>query len=285
MAQNVVPPVPVPQPPAVIRPATPTGGAGAAIDLSLPAATSTGVSDFGHSKAVGLVINVGGLPVPKAEQSRFSSVLTYGFDAKLWSHESTRFGLRGSRARHAYSLMYTPDATAGTDVLGEESGSASQKSATAVRYENAIGVSMHQAIVVAQRRLQLELHGGETSYTTAWSYERSTTSKIFPQLSAAAYNYGARLMWVPWLENSGDIFGIEAEWLKGTSLTGRVLGLSLGWRWSYHADGIPTSLPNFLLDFYGKVQVGTYKTPNPSSGVQEDIKTNSVLFGTTLSLL
>jgi hypothetical protein len=253
------------------------------IDLP-PAKSASSAVEIGHTKAADLILNLAGLPVPRADQKRFSAVLSYGFDAKLWSHESTRFGLRAARARHAYSLSFTPDATP-VDDIDSDNTSANQKTATAVRYENTIGLSFHQAVVVAQRRLQLELHGGEVSYTTQWSYDRAQTSKIFPALSNAAYNYGFRLLWVPWLENSGDIFGLEAEWQKGTSLTGRVLGLHLGWRVAYHGDEIPTSVPNYLLDIYGKVQVGTYKTPNPSSGVQEDIKTNTILVGTTLSFM
>ena len=97
--------------------------------------------------------------------------------------------------------------------------------------------------------------------------------------------YGGRLKWAPWIENSGDVFGIEAEWQKGANITGRVLGLYLGWRVSYHGDDIPTNNPDFLLDFYGKVQVGTYKAQNGASTVEEDIKSNTVLVGTTLSLM
>ncbi|MEN9530357.1 MAG: hypothetical protein RI932_2230 [Pseudomonadota bacterium] len=294
VAQIPVPPPPAPQPASVSRPAPAPAKAPAAVQVPAipaevgidlpPAKSASSAVEIGHTKAADLILNLAGLPVPRADQKRFSAVLSYGFDAKLWSHESTRFGLRAARARHAYSLSFTPDATP-VDDIDSDNTSANQKTATAVRYENTIGLSFHQAVVVAQRRLQLELHGGEVSYTTQWSYDRAQTSKIFPALSNAAYNYGFRLLWVPWLENSGDIFGLEAEWQKGTSLTGRVLGLHLGWRVAYHGDEIPTSVPNYLLDIYGKVQVGTYKTPNPSSGVQEDIKTNTILVGTTLSFM
>ncbi|MBM3383452.1 MAG: hypothetical protein FJY29_13600 [Betaproteobacteria bacterium] len=292
VAQIPVPPAP--QPAAVSRPAPapakapavvqPQPAAPAPVVQAAEAKPAASAVDIGHTKAAGLILNVAGLPVPRANQKRFSSVLTYGFDAKLWSHESTRFGLRAARARHAYSLSFTPDATP-IDDEDSESTSANEKTATAVRYENTIGLSFHQAVVVAQRRLQLELHGGEVSYTTQWSYERALTSKIFPALSNAAYNYGFRLLWVPWLENSGDVFGLEAEWQKGSSLTGRVLGLHLGWRVSYHGDDIPTSVPDLLIDLYGKVQIGTYKTPNPLSGVQEDIRTNTILVGTSVSFM
>ncbi len=292
VAQIPVPPAP--QPAAVSRAAPAPAKAPvqlqvpptsvAAVSESAPAKPALSAVDIGHTKAAGLILTVAGLPVPRADQKRFSSVLSYGLDAKLWSHESTRFGLRAARARHAYSLSFAPDATPVDDVDAEGS-SANNKTATAVRYENTLGLTFHQAVVVAQRRLHLELHGGEVAYTTQWSYDRALTSKVFPALSNAAYNYGFRLLWVPWLENSGDVFGIEAEWQKGASLTGRVLGLQLGWRVSYHGDGIETSIPDFLLDIYGKVQIGTYKTPNPLSGVQENIRTNTILLGTTLSLM
>ncbi|MFZ9520567.1 MAG: hypothetical protein ACO3A4_08835, partial [Silvanigrellaceae bacterium] len=236
-----------------------------------------------HTKAVDLVMDVSGLPVSQADQNTYSNVLTYAFDAKLWSYDSTRIGLRASRARHLYSLKFTPDAAIVTDTDGDTQ--AAQKTAQATRYENAIGISLMQGLVVEQRRFLLELHAGEISYTSAWNYDRSATSKIFPALNGAAYNYGVRLKWAPWVENSGDVFGLEAEGLKGTEISGRVLGLYLGWRVSWHDDGIATNNPDFLLDFYGKVQVGTYKAPNALSGVKEDIKTNTVLLGTTLSLM
>jgi hypothetical protein len=228
-------------------------------------------------------MDVAGLPVGRENQNNYSNVLTYGFDARLWSYDSTRIGLRATRARHLFALEYTPDAAATTG-LDDESETV-QKSAQATRYENSIGVSLMQGLVVKQRRFLLELHAGETSYTTAWDYERTATSKIFPALNGAVYHYGGRLKWAPWIENSGDVFGIEAEWQKGGSVTGRVLGLHLGWRVSYHADGIETNNPDFLLDIYGKVQVGTYKAPNSASKVMEDIRTNTILVGTALSLM
>lgn len=282
--------VPVPNPSVVQKNTAQQPPAPAVVPTPKASTTATAAAaghiDFGHSRAAGLVLHLAGLPVPQANQKNYSSNLSYGLDARLWSNESTRFGLRAMRSRHAYSLAYTPDAAPTSDPIDSTTTDTSaEKYATAVRYENAIGLSFHQSAVIAQRRLHLELYGGEVSYTTSWTYDRTATSKIFPALSNAAYNYGGRLMWIPWLENSGDVFGVEAEWQKGSTLTGRVLALQLGWRIAEHSDDNPRSIPDYLLDLYGKVQVGQYKTPNPSSGVMEDIRTNTIMFGTTLSFM